>query len=301
MAAALGMDGHSVIRLIELGVLRVERVPLTSDRLIWRMKRTAFYAWATDPRHWVYFWRSVQRQERIADEGLRRLIAVRAATWRCDDGQPNAWWTPGEAAAYHGVSHIDINRYIRHGRLPGVKWGNWWVLRSEVTRPGFRVYRLEDGQLGRRGTAAMDAFLVLACAVGIPYTHIARMTGDHISPSGVWTRHDAIVARGLVPWLAGAYGLPVQQRDGLTWADWRDVGHRFPFLAVSWRLLSEGRPLDRRERALLAGVLGAFLRFHVPGSDALWGRGDASQTRLRETQRLFEETLGDGYRRPYRR
>lgn len=290
MARALGIDGHIVIRLIERGLLRAEMTPFASERVIWRMKRGAFYAWATNPLNWVYFWRSVEEPSRLADEKLRRLIALRRARWLCHDGQPDSWWTPGQAAAYHGVSHIDINRYIRHGRLPAVKWDNWRIRRSEVTRPGFRVYRLEDGHLRQRGTAAMDAFLVLAIAVGIPAPHISRMMGGRRTDSGVVVRHRAVVEHGLVPWLAEGYGLPVQLRDGLTWADWREAAHRFPLLARTWARLAEGKSLGRRERGLMAGVLGAFLRRHAPDAPRL-GQGDANVRRLREVQKLFEEML----------
>ena len=302
MADALGVDAHAVIKLIARGKLAAELAPFESGRVVWRMKRTAFYAWATNPANWVYFWRSVERPERIADEKLRRLIARRRERW--DD----AWWTPGEVAAYHGVSHIDVNRYIRHGRLPAVKWDNWRVLRSEATRPGFRIYRIADGALHRWGTPGLDAFLVLAYAVGIPNPHIARMTGGRISDSGVVTRHRVIIGRGLVPWLTHAYGLPVELRDdGLTWADWRRVAHRFPRLARVWAELATGEEdLGRRgrraDRALLCGVLGAFLRRHGLDAPRL-GQGDAGVTHLRQAQLLFEETLArpcygrDGHQR----
>lgn len=298
MAMALGVDEHSVAKLIERGEIRAERVPLSSDRLIWRTRRAAFYAWATNPANWVYFWRSVERPGRITDEKLRRLVARRRERWTCADGQPDAWWTPGEVAAYHGVSHIDVNRYIRHGRLAGVKWGNWWVLRSEATRPGLRIWRQADGRLGRYGTAALDAFLVLACAVGIPNPQVARMTGGRLAGSGVQTRYATLVGRGLVPWLAHAYALPVQVRDGRVWADWRDVPHRFRHLARVWALLAAGDEdlgcnRHRADRALLSGVLGAFARFHGLDTSGL-GRGDATVARLREGQRVFEATLGGG-------
>jgi hypothetical protein len=292
MAVSMGIDEHSVAKLIERGEIRAERVPLSSDRLMWRTRRAAFYAWATNPANWVYFWRSVERPERITDEKLRRLVARRRERWTCADGQPDAWWTPGEVAAYHGVSHIDINRYIRRGWLPAVKWDNWRVLRSEATRPGFRVYRIADGHLARRGTVGLDAFLVLAVAVGIPSPQVARMTGGRISDAGVVTRHRVIVQRGLVPHLARAYALPIQTRGALTWADWRAVSHRFPRLARVWARLAEGRSLSRVERGLLNGVLGAALRFHAPEASPLVGRGDASAARLRRAQVLFEELLG---------
>jgi hypothetical protein len=35
----------------------------------------------------------------------------------------------------------DINRYLHAGKLNGVKWGNWWYLRSAATRPGLVFYK----------------------------------------------------------------------------------------------------------------------------------------------------------------
>ena len=279
MAKALGVDGHSTMKLIERGILPAEPAPL--EMAVWRTTRTAFYAWATNPLNWVYFIRSVREPERIRDEKLRRLIIRRAALWG------DEWWSIGEAADYHGVIHQEINCLIRAGRLPAVKWGNWWVLRSAATRPDFRVYRVEDGRLHQFGTPAGDAFLVLAGAVGVPWSHIGRMMGKKF----LEFRYKALVRQGAVPWLARLYELPIQTRDGAVWwADWRDAAHRFPVLTRAWARLAAGCPVSRMERGLLLGVLRAFGRYH--GVDVgLPSWGDATAEKLRAAQRLYEMTL----------
>ena len=294
MADALGVDSHSILLMIERGVLRAERIPLTSGRCVWRMRRTAFYAWALNPLNWVYFVRSVREPERIQDEELRRLIVRRKGTWIAADGQPDEWWSIGEVAEYHEVIHQFINKYIRDGRLPAVDWGNWWIRRSEATRPGFRVFRREDGMLYRRGTVGSDGFLVLAVAVGLPASHISRMMGGRLSDTGVVTRYRVVEERGLVPWLARAYNLPVVAVAGATpgwWADWRQVAHRFPALGRAWRRLERPGKMERFDRALLGRVMAAFLRCHRPDYPTRLGRGDASVVELRAVKQLYEEML----------
>ncbi len=301
MADALGVDSHSILLMIERGVLRAERIPFASGRCVWRMRRTAFLAWALNPLNWVYFVRSVREPERIRDEELRRLIMRRKGTWIAEDGRPDEWWSIGEVAEYHGVVHQFINKYIRNGRLPAVDWGNWWIRRSEATRPGFRVFRREDGMLYRRGTVGGDGFLVLAMAVGLPSSHIARMMGGRLSDSGVVTRYRVVEERGLVPWLARVYDLPLiavertatsaRAGESSWWVDWRRVAHRFPALSRAWaRLERPGMP-ERFDRALLGRVMAAFLRCHHPDYPTRLGRGDASVVELRAVKRLYEEML----------
>lgn len=250
-ARVLGVDVHAVCGWIDRGLLAAELAPL-SDRKVWRIRRTAFYAWAMRPENWVYFIRSVRRPERIRDERLRRLLVKRKATWG------DEWWTTGEAAEFHGVESTDVQRYIVAGRLPGVKHQNWMVLRSEATRPGLRFFKGKGaGVFERSGTPAGDSFIVLAAAVGIPWAHISRMTRNR-SLGGAWTRWEAMKRRpGYVPWLIRAFGLPVLYRagDGAVWTDWRPLAHRFPALARDWSALERGERLDSGGRYRIGGVL----------------------------------------------
>lgn len=250
-ALTLGVDVHAVCGWIDRGLLAAELAPL-SDRKVWRIRRSAFYAWAMRPENWVYFIRSVRRPERIRDERLRRLLVKRKATWG------DEWWTTGEAAEFHGVESTDVQRYIVAGRLPAVKYQNWMVLRSEATRPRLRFFKGKGaGVFERSGTPAGDAFIVLATAVGIPWAHISRMTRNR-SLGGAWTRWEAMKRRpGYVPWLIRAFGLPVLYRagDGAVWADWRPLAHRFPALARDWAALERGEMLDAGARYRIGGVL----------------------------------------------
>lgn len=288
MADALGVDSHSILLLIERGRLPAERMPVP-EMTAWRMRRTAFYAWATRPENWVYFIRSVRNPARIADEKLRRLIERRAAAW------PDEWWSIGEVADWHGVIHQDINKYLRRGVLPGVKWNNWWIRRSDATR--LRIFTRADGQLPHRGTAAMDAFIVLAVAVGIPYPHIARMT-RHGSAGGAPVRYAAIDGHGLVPWLVRSYDLPVEIRGDRIWADWRDAGHRFPAVARAWAKWADGSLLTSQERYALAGTARAAVVWARGADDALAvalsGQGLPSRAALAEAVAAYWKLVDAG-------
>ena len=294
-ARVLGVDVHAVCGWIDRGLLAAELAPVR-ERRIWRVRRTAFYAWALRPENWVYFIRSVWRPERIRDERLRRLLVKRKAVWG------DEWWTTGEVAEFHGVESNDVQRYITAGKLPGVRYQNWMVLRSDATRPGLRFFS-GAGAVGaagfeRGGTAAGDAFIVLAAAVGIPDAHISRMMGRGSSASsgGVWSRRGSIAKRGLTPWLVRAYGLPMETRpDGAVWADWRPLAHRFRALERAWGRLGRGERITRFDRRLLAGVLGAFMRFHQPEhplTGKMHGNGVAKTAALVEARGIFEAFAG---------
>ena len=278
MARALGIDGHMVVEMIERGILKAEVAPL-SDRHVWRMRRSAFVAWAVNPMNWPYFWRSVRDPRRLKDEGLRRLILRRKERWLGPDGRPDEWLTPGEVAAIHGVEHTDVNRYINAGRVRGVKWGNWLIRRSEATRPGLRFYKGKGTtQLHLHGTPAGDAFLILAAAVGVPFAQIARMLG-RTGHAMIQTRLAALHRRGHIAWLIRSYELPVLYRPdapagaaaaGLLWADWRTVAHRFPRLARAWAGWEAGEPWSRTgmsDHNLVNGVLRAAVAWNMGDTD----------------------------------
>lgn len=291
IARVLGTDVHMVCLWIERGYLAAEVTPFSGERKVFRVKRTAFTAWAVNPRNWVYFNRSVRAPERIRDEKLRRLIEKRAARWIAPDGRREEWWSIGEVAAWHGVEDSDVNRNIHLGKVAAVDWGNWWILRSEATRPGLRFHKGKgEGHFEKFGTPAGDAFIVLATAVGIPSSHIARMMGKG---SHSWTqlRFQCMARRGHIPWLARAYGLPLRQGETGYWADWRDAGHRFPALARAWGKLGRREGLTNFERKLASSVLKKFVTFHYPGSELAgrFGRnGGARVEVLREARELFE-------------
>jgi len=83
--------------------------------------------------------RAYYRLARMSDTKLDRRLAclVALAVERWGD----EWLTPGQVAETHGVGHQDVNRYIHAGKLPGVKWGNWRIRRSDAKRVYFHKGR----------------------------------------------------------------------------------------------------------------------------------------------------------------
>jgi hypothetical protein len=121
---------------------------MAGGRKIRLIERVVLRRWAANPQHWLYF-----NPAAVRDAGLRRLLALRQARWG------DAWWTARRVADYHGVHVKDVLRYIKSGRLRAVqaqvslsgrhpqrRWANWFVLRSDATRPDLVFWTLANPQ-----------------------------------------------------------------------------------------------------------------------------------------------------------
>lgn len=226
-ARLLGMGcAKSIVRLIHEGLLVGRLLPM--GRKMWGVSRHALIRFVANPENWIYF-----KPDHVKDPYLRRLVELRRARW------PDAWWTPGQAGAYHGVTHMAINNRINAGTLPAKKWGNWWIKRSDamamLIEPGKGHHKL----LGR--TEAGDAFLLVARGLGFAYQTINalckwpkgraeyRLNALLADPATV----DAMVTRrGRVQFYAPT---------GALFADWRDFPNRFPRLEVAHARFVAGR------------------------------------------------------------
>jgi hypothetical protein len=168
VARALGVDVHNVLLLHRRGLLPNSwRVSKKGFCLI---RKITLYYWAVNPMHWPYFIRSVHQPDRFGDPHLRRLIIRQRDRWADD------WWTPGQVAAHCGVRHQDVNRYIRAGKITGcIKWGNWWIPRSQATRPDLIFYQGYGSAQRVHWTPAADAFLFNAHSRGYTWAAIARL------------------------------------------------------------------------------------------------------------------------------
>lgn len=239
VAKTLGIDGHAVIHLIERGLLPARLLP--GERRIRVVHRLTLKRWVVNPTNWIYFLGSIKDTRRISDEPLRRLVERQKPRWQ------DEWWTPGQVARYHGLANSNlVNLYIRTGRLPAVKWGNWFILRSAATQPDLVFY---TGKGGARASAYErlwsddgDAFLILAYAVG-------GWTGDiagrmKLSPARVRHRRNVLHQTGRMGPLIQQYGLKVNYRPetGQLLADWRGYRHRFPGLAAAVARFKRGQP-----------------------------------------------------------
>lgn len=160
-AAMLGVDGHNVIKLINRGLLPARTLP--GGRNIRVIRRVTLRCWVINPDHWPYFrpW-----QKTLPDPHLRRLVTLKMARW--DD----AWWTPGQAARHHRLATSSvINRRILTGELPAIRWGNWWIKRSDVIQQTFFIGK---GSAGYVWSPRADEYLLAARAAGDTWASIAR-------------------------------------------------------------------------------------------------------------------------------
>ena len=273
-ARVLAVDVHTVCRWIERRWVRARPLPF-QGRKVWRIRIEDLKRFAVKTEHWMLF-----RPERVRDPTLARLVTLAIERW--DD----EWLTPGRVAEMHDVDHRDVNRYIRAGKLPGVKWGNWWIRRSDAERVSFHKGRGTGHALD--WSEEGDAFLVLARAAGFSLTAIGRLMDW--PPQRVRPRLMTLHRTGRIPFLIGKYGLEgVQYRpeDGGLLVDWRLYLKRFPTLAramdrfasgVSLRpfdgVYSErsrtaqvrqarGKPLSSVEAECVRGVLWTWAVFHL--------------------------------------
>ncbi|MCG3208655.1 MAG: hypothetical protein FOGNACKC_02267 [Anaerolineae bacterium] len=219
VAHALGIDGHSAIKLADRDILPVWRY---SEREIRLTRRTTFLRWAVNPLNWVYFIRSVRDTSRLGDAHLRRLIKRQKQRW------PDEWWSIGEVAQYHGVGHTDVNRYIRAGKLTGVKWGNWWVLRSEALKEGLYFFKGKGAAQDSDWSEAADVFLITGVALGVMQQTMAGLMNwplKHLTYRLQTLRRSAII-----PDLIAKYDLAIEYNPGTgdLRADWADYGYLFP-------------------------------------------------------------------------
>lgn len=246
VADLLGVGcAKSVTRWIERGLLRGRTLPL--DATIYAVAYPDLLRFAVNPHHWIYF-----HPERVTDTTLRRMIAQRRARWQ------DAWWTPGEVAAYHGVHHTCVNHHIRLGVLPAKRWGNWWILRSDATR-----IRLRSGSGNWRTawTPGADAFALYGRAVGLSWKALERLCG--IPNAAEHVAH--LFRKGLVAQRLAQARLPVQQDAArrLLYVPYGAARGCFPFLDKAVDRFCAGRTLTAPEAQTVMGVWASWLKWHA--------------------------------------
>ena len=142
IALLLGLDNHITPSWVDRGILPGEYIPRHDDQLHRRVLRTVFFKWLFEPEHWIWF-----DIHRVPDPELRELLEQAERDWG------DEWWTTNQVAEYHHVNNKDVLRYINAGRIQAIQahnrsgrnqdhWANWYILRSEATRPEIVFYRL---------------------------------------------------------------------------------------------------------------------------------------------------------------
>lgn len=254
VARRLGVPESRTIRHWgRLGLIEIYPLPLeASQRVIYWPRMVRF---AVNPMNWVYFDIS-----RVTDPHLRRLLERQKARWN------DEWWTTGQAAAYHGVESQDIQRNILAGKIKGVHWGNWRVLRSEVTRPGLHFPKGKGSGRSIVWSPEGDAFLVLGKALGLSYRVLSEMAGLGYAQCA---NHRLLEMQkhGLIAPTIQRHNLAVLYNPdtGALLADWRDEAHRrrFKRLAVACERFQQGAPLSRVQRAMVVGTVVAWANYHA--------------------------------------
>lgn len=135
---ALGVDVHTICHWVESGMLKGEIMP--GGRHIHRILKTDLVAWLLDPQNWVHF-----KIDKVRDPVLRLLLESKQVEWG------DEWWMTPQVAEQLEINTREVQCYIkigliqarrvsnRAGRHPDPYWANWFVLRSEATRPELKA------------------------------------------------------------------------------------------------------------------------------------------------------------------
>lgn len=305
IAEGLGIDVKSVDGLIDRGFLPGRRLPFERPYRV--VKRVTLLRWLVNPMNWIYFdplridTRGPRRTQHKYDaefwQHARRLVMLARSRWQ------DEWLTPSQAGALHGVSHMAINNAIHEGRLSGIKWGNWHILKSEATKPG--LYFVVGSGRGSplTWTAAGDAFLLLAKAVGFSVNAIQAMMGWP-NNQRVTYRRDELTRLKLVRPLIKQFDLPVDVScSGDLFTDWKQYRKRFKALAAAMDRFRHGEVLAARDRLYVRGVLKTWaLRFYHERDRAallrrLYTASNQTDATLRELYRRMKRAGVDPYKK----
>jgi hypothetical protein len=158
-AKDLGVDIDNVMKMKKYGIMPMDVLPGVKGIL--QIKRVSLYVWAIKPDHWVCF-----KVGRMGDVHLQRLVMLAQSRW--DD----EWWNAGRVAFYHGVNVRQVNFHILTNRLPAIRWGNWYIKRSDAIRYHFNH---RPGGPVKIWSPGADAFLLRAKAMGLGWETIERM------------------------------------------------------------------------------------------------------------------------------
>lgn len=162
-ALLLGIDAHKTAHWVDVGLIpgRLMHGP----RGIRLIQREDLRRWALNPENWIYF-----NPRKITDRPLRHMAMRRMERWG------DEWWSTRQVARYHKVSTQDVKRYIQLGRIQARQtrvslggrhsmagWANWFVLKSEATRPDLVFYKGKGAQgISRKWTPRADAWILKA-------------------------------------------------------------------------------------------------------------------------------------------
>jgi len=140
IAIGLGMDGKSIHRLIDRGIMPGRRLP-TNGRVIHLVDKMILTRWLLDTANWIYIY--PDRVGALRPRGKRQIPGnYDFAYWeemakKMQDARlrwNDTWLRPGQVAKMLNTSTHYINTAIRKGTLPAIRWGNWWIRQSSIPR-----------------------------------------------------------------------------------------------------------------------------------------------------------------------
>lgn len=267
-ADLLGVDVHAVCRWIDDGILPGRKLPMA--RQIRVVKKVTLYRWAVNPMNWPYFENSVYEDtrsnngrdfakgtQRIADPHLRRLVELKKARWG------DEWWSLGQVADYHGVTLSGVHKAVYEGRIPGVRYQNWRVRKSDALK--LQIVPGKGHSSLSQWSPRADEFLLLASAVGVPDSVASALTGGVYTDKTVRYRLKTLLDGDVESVLERAGSVQYDAGRGLLWADWREHTRRFPGLARAVAAFKAGRELGHVDRQYIRGVMTAWLRWFSEG------------------------------------
>ena len=229
----LGMpDARPVIGWVKKGLVLGHRIEGDDT---WMVHEISLRRWVVSPRSWVYF-----DTTRIQDPHLAHLVELSQERW--DD----EWLTTRQVADMKGTNTRQIGASISRGHLPAIHiigkdgrhenaaWSFWAVKRSDAEAWQFKptAFDLMD---------RMHAFILLAGAIGLSGSNIAKLTG--VCHSTASTRFQMMNNPRHVKKMIKKYGLKgIEYRRKVgTHADWRKFAHRFPQVRSAFERYRNGK------------------------------------------------------------
>ncbi len=249
IARILGVDIHAICKMHNRGLIPTKR--LAGARGILVIHQTTFYRWAINPNNWIYF-----KPQRVTDLHLRRLIQLKTARWN------DQWWSVGQVAAHHKVKEGTVGAAIYYGRLPAVRWGNYYVLRSNAIKHHFWTGKGHGHEID--WAPAVDKFILLATAVGLTSHSIEIQTG--ISHKRISHRLHQLRATCEIPAIIAASGIQYNPTTKQIHINLQQVSYRFPALTKTIEHFKKGKQLTKTQTLLTRAYLAHLLDWHnLPG------------------------------------
>lgn len=281
-AKILGVDIHNIMILTQRGILPHEIIP--GEKGIIAVREAVLIRWAVNPMNWVYF-----KQNKVTDQRLNRLIQLKSERWH------DEWWGTGRVAEYHNTSSNMVAKYILLGKVRAIKWGNWFVLRSEATKPGLRFPVGKGSGHEVDWSEECDAFWILGRAIGLSTNMLDRMSAIEVVRRADF-RLRCLWDAGTIDELNQQFqlGVSIDHSRRMVFADWRNYPGRFPGLETAVRKFNSLEVLTNSETFVLRSLFSTWMDwFDIPGIRMIGGNY-SSKVKREKLQKMYSWLLAAG-------